>query len=142
MSHTFFYQPIEIRSFIDRVGNQAFSLHLDQMNLVSQESFFNTTALIEKTFDLLADKVASVHLKDILFDHRHMFLKRVEVYIGDGVMDYDIYLRKLSALLLNTPCFCEHFAEERDYAVNFTRLHHLASKTGVHFLDRHERILT
>jgi len=125
--NTFFYQPEEIRSFIDSVDHPRFGLHLDQMNVVSQSSFYNTTALIERTFDLLADVAVSAHLKDVQCDHRHMFLKYDEVNIGDGVMDYQTYLTRLAALPPDLPCYCEHMAEERDYALNFARLHHLAA---------------
>ena len=65
-----------------------------------------------------------------------MFLKWDEVYIGDGVMDYETYLKRLSELPPDTPCYCEHLREERDYALNFARLHRLADKTGVRFLRR------
>lgn len=134
--NTFFYQPEEIKAFIDDVGHPSLGLHLDQMNLVSQASYFNTTALIEKTFALLADKVVSVHLKDIKCDPSHMFLKWDEVRIGDGVMDYDTYLKKLATLDPDTPCYCEHFANEGDYAIAFARLLHLARKAGVAFTPR------
>ena len=133
---SFFYRPEDIRAFIDSVDHPSFGLHLDQMNLVNQEYFYNTTALINKTFDLLADAVASVHVKDVGCDYSHMFLKWDEVNIGDGVMDYETYLRRLAELPPDTPCYCEHMAEERDYALNFARLHHLAQKAGVSFLRR------
>jgi len=136
--NTFFYQPEDIREFIDSVGHPAFGLHLDQMNMVDQAHFFDTTTLINKTFDLLADKVASVHLKDIREDYTHMFLKWDEVYIGDGVMDYDTYLKRLAALPPDTPCYCEHMAAEAEYALCFARLHRLADKAGVKFLRRGE----
>lgn len=137
--NTFFYQPEDIREFIDRVDHPAFGLHLDQMNMVSQRNFFNTTDLISRTFDLLADKIVSVHLKDIQCDFRNTFLKYDEVFIGDGVMDYDTYLKRLAELSPNMPCYCEHMDEERDYALSFARLHHLAGKAGVRFLRRGER---
>ena len=136
--NTFFYQPEAIRTFIDSVDHPALGLHLDQMNMVSQASYYNTTALINQTFGLLTDFVASVHLKDINCDYRHMFLKLDEVLIGDGVMDYDTYLRCIAQLPEDTPCFCEHLAEEADYIVNFKRLHKLAAKIGVRFLRRGE----
>ena len=136
--NTFFYQPEDIREFIDSVGHPAFGLHLDQMNMVDQASFYDTTGLINRTFDLLADKVWSVHLKDIRCDFSHMFLKWDEVRIGEGVMDYDTYLKRLAALPADTPCYCEHFSSEGDYAICFARLHHLARKAGVRFLRRLE----
>ncbi len=134
--NTFFYKPEEIREFIDRVDHPAFGLHLDQMNMVSQADFYDTTSLINQTFDLLADKVASVHLKDIRCDHAHMFLKWDEVYIGDGVMDYETYLKRLAELPPDTPCYCEHMSAESDYILNFQRLHERAAKAGVGFLPR------
>jgi len=133
----FFYQPEDIREFIDSVGHPRFGLHLDQMNMMSQKDFFNTTGLINRTFDLLADKVFSVHLKDIAFAN-HMFMKLDEVHIGDGFLDYGTYLKRLSKLPPDTPCSCEHFNTLGDYAICYARLHHLAKKNGVHFLRRGE----
>jgi len=137
--NTFFYQPEDIREFINSVDHPAFGLHLDQMNMISHKDFYNTRDLINRTFNLLAEKVVSVHLKDIRWDFRHMFLKWDEVYIGDGVMDYEVYLKCLAELPLDTPCYCEHMTEERDYALNFSRLQYLAEKVGVRFLKRGER---
>jgi len=134
--NNFFYQPEEIREFIDRVDHPSFGLHLDQMNMVDQRSFFNTTDLINRTFDLLADQIVSVHLKDIRCDYAHMFLKWDEVYIGDGVLDYDTYLKRLNSLPPDTPCYCEHLPDERDYALNIARAKHFAQKAGVRFLPR------
>jgi sugar phosphate isomerase/epimerase len=137
--NTFFYQPGEIRAFIDDVNHPEFGVHLDQMNMVSQQSYYSTTELIDTTFDLLADVLASVHLKDVRCDPEHMFLKWDEVHIGDGVMDYDAYLRRLAQLPPDTPCYCEHLPTEGDYALNFSRLHHLAVKSGVRFVPRDPR---
>lgn len=134
--NSFFYHPEDIRDFIDRVNHPSFGLHLDLMNLVSHDNFYDTTNLIIKTFNLLADKVYSVHLKDIRCDYTHMFLKWDEVYIGDGVMDYDTYLKHIATLPPDITCFCEHMASESDYAVCFSRLHHLAHKAGLRFLTR------
>lgn len=137
--NTFFYQPEEIRAFIDGIDHPSFGLHLDQMNMVNQHYFYRTAELINKTFDLLADRVVSVHLKDVRPDPFHLFLKWDEVNIGDGVMDYEVYLERLAELPADTPCFNEHLADERDYALNFARLHHLAENAGVRFLRRGER---
>lgn len=136
--NTFFYQPADIRAFIDSVDHPSFGLHLDQMNMVGQHNIYRTTELINETFDLLAPFVVSVHLKDIRCDATHMFLKYDEVLIGDGEMDYETYLRRLAALPSDTPCYCEHLASEAEHALNNARLHHLAGKAGVRFLRRGE----
>jgi sugar phosphate isomerase/epimerase len=136
--NSFFYQPPEIRAFLDRVGHPMFGVHLDQMNMIDQTHYYRTTELINTTFDLLADAVASVHLKDLRCDYTHMMLKWDEVYIGDGVIDYETYLRRLAELPPDTPCYCEHMPDERDYALNYARLHYLASQAGLRFLGRGE----
>ena len=134
--HSFFYQPQDIKDCIDRVDHPKFGLHLDQMNMVSQAMYYRTTELINSTFDLLADKVASVHLKDIRCDSSHMFLRYDEVMIGDGVMDYDTFVTRLAQLPPHTPCFCEHLCEEHEYATNFQRLLAIAQENNVSFLPR------
>jgi sugar phosphate isomerase/epimerase len=138
-TNSFFYQPEQILEFINFVDHPMFGVHLDQMNMVSQATFYHTTELINRTFDLLADHVTSAHLKDVRWDYEHMFLKWDEVYIGDGVIDYQTLLKRISELPADTPCFCEHMAEERDYALNFARLHQLARETGTRFLRRGEK---
>ena len=134
--NTFFYRPEAIVEFIESVDHPSFGLHLDQMNMVSQDYYFDTTSLIDKTFELLSGYVVSAHLKDIACDHEHMFLKYDEVHIGDGVMDYDTYLRRLSELSDDLPCFCEHMDTEAEYALNFARLHRLAEKALTSFMPR------
>jgi len=136
--NTFFYQPQPIRAFIDRVDHPRFGLHLDQMNMIDHAHYYRTTELIDETFDLLADKIVSVHLKDLRCDSGHMFLKWDEVDIGDGIMDYGTYLRRLATLPQDTPCYCEHMPREEDYTRNFARLHALAETAGVRFLRRGE----
>jgi len=48
-------------------------------------------------------------------------------------------LKRLAELPPDTPCYCEHMREERDYALNFARVHYLAQKSGVRFLRRAEQ---
>ena len=136
-NNTFFYQPERIRAFIDSVGHPMLGLHMDQMNMVHQSDYYDTTALIGRTFDLLADKVFSVHLKDIRMTRGPGdFMAFKEVRIGEGAMDYETYLRRLADLPADTPCYCEHLAGEGDYALNFARLHRLAESVGAAFLPR------
>jgi len=54
-------------------------------------------------------------------------------------MDYETFLKRLAELPADTTCYCEHMREERDYALNFARLHRLAEKAGVRFLPRTPR---
>lgn len=137
--NSFFYQPEEINAFIDSIDHPNFGLHLDQMNMVSQDNYFNTTELINLTFDRLSNKIISVHLKDVRCDGQYMMLKYDEVMIGDGVLDYPTFLNRLSELPEDITCFCEHLSSEEEYADNFNRLHDLADSIGLGFKKRSER---
>lgn len=135
-TNTFFYQPAAIREFLDDVDHPAIGIHLDQMNMVDQAHYYRTTELINETFDLLTPYVGGVHFKDVRWDWHHMLLKFDEVLIGDGVLDYPTYLTRVSQLDPEITTYCEHLEEEGDYAINFARLHHLASELGTSFVPR------
>jgi sugar phosphate isomerase/epimerase len=134
--NTFFYQPEDIAAFLDAVDHPRVGLHLDQMNMVDQRTFFDTTGLIERTFDLLADRIISIHLKDIGCDHAHLFLKWDEVPIGTGTMDYATLLPRIATLDPDMTCYCEHWQTEEEYAREFATLHRLAGAQGLEFKKR------
>jgi sugar phosphate isomerase/epimerase len=137
-NHSFFYRPRPILEFIESLDDPRVAVHLDQMNMIDQDHIFRTTEYIDETFDLLGPYIGGVHFKDLAWDWKHMFLKFDEVLIGDGVIDYDTYLRRVAALDGDIACFCEHLSEEGDYAINFARLHKLAADNGLSFTRRGE----
>lgn len=136
--NTFFYEPNDVAAFLESVDHPALRLHLDQMNMISQSSYYDTTSLIERTFALLGDRIVAAHLKDLRWDYDHYMLKWDEVLVGDGVLDHETLLRHLAALAPDIPAFCEHLATEAEYASNFARLHERAERAGVRFLPRVE----
>lgn len=137
---TFFYQPEDIRAFIDSVGHPRFGVHMDQGNMISHASFYDTTSMIRRTFDLLRDHVVSVHIKDIGWQGDHFGLRWNEVFIGDGTMDLVEYVRHIEQLGPDTTVYCEHFADEGEYAINFARLHQVARKAGTRFRTMDEPV--
>lgn len=135
-TNTFFYQPEAIREFLDSVGHPRVGLHLDLMNMVDQYHYYRTTELIDETFDLVGQYIGAVHFKDLLWDWEHMFLKFDEVPVGNGVIDYKTYIRRLAALGRDIPCFVEHFPTEGEFAMSFARLHRIAGEVGASFEPR------
>jgi sugar phosphate isomerase/epimerase len=138
--NTFFYEPDDIAEFLASVDHPRLRLHLDQMNMISQKTYYDTTSLIERTFELLADRIVAAHLKDLRWDYEHFMLKWDEVLIGEGVLDYETYLTHLARLPADTPVFCEHLAGEEQYVENFARLRERAGRAGVEFLRRHRAV--
>jgi sugar phosphate isomerase/epimerase len=132
----FFYGPEAIAECIQGVDHPMFGVHLDQMNMVDQYSYFDTTDLINRTFDLLSDHIGGVHMKDIRWDWEYLFMKFDEVLIGDGVLDYHTLLTRLRELPPDLPCLCEHMETEGEFAINFARVRSIAAEVGAEFLPR------
>jgi len=135
---SFFYRPDDCAAFFESVEDPRVRLHFDPMNMVSFDTFFDTTALFGRMFDQFDGRIASVHLKDVAWDNGHSgaFLKWDEVLIGDGVMDYTALLQKLATLPDDITCYCEHLPDEAVYLENFRRLHTTADAAGVEFKRR------
>ncbi|MDP6350160.1 MAG: sugar phosphate isomerase/epimerase family protein [Chloroflexota bacterium] len=135
-NNTFFYQPEDIREFLDSVGHPRVGFQSDPVNMIAFDTYFDTTSLINRTFDLLSDYIFSAHVKDLRWDYRHLILKWDEVLIGDGVFDLATYLKRMDELDPDTPCYCEHLADEESYAHNFARVHEAAEEAGVNLVTR------
>jgi sugar phosphate isomerase/epimerase len=123
-------------ALIESVDHPNLGVHLDIVNMTSHGNFYATGSLVERAFRLLSKHVVSVHLKDIAWDGGHFGLRWNEVLIGDGSFDVATYVRHAATLAPDMTCYCEHLPEERDYAVNFARLHHLAAASGLAFKRR------
>ena len=50
-------------------------------------------------------------------------IKYDEVFIGDGIIDYETYIKHVDSLSPDITCYCEHLNTEQDFALNFARLH-------------------
>ena len=133
---SFFYQPADIRAFLDWVDHPSVGVHLDLVNMISQQRYYHTTELVHEAFDLLETYIGGIHIKDLLLDWKHMLLKFDEVQIGDGVVDHAALLERAAKLDPNMSCFTEHLATEAEYAISFARLHFLADRVGSPFVRR------
>jgi sugar phosphate isomerase/epimerase len=123
---TFYYEPEGCAELIAAVDHPRFGVHLDIVNMISQASYWDTTSLIDTTFELLGDRIWAAHLKDLRVDDRYHGLKYDEVIVGDGNVDLRAFLGHLSNYDTDFPCMCEHLAKEEDYIVSFERLHEVA----------------
>lgn len=134
--NTFFHGPEAVREFLDQVGHPRLALHLDQMNMHSVETYFQSTAVIARTFDLLADRVASVHAKDLRWHPSYMFLRLDEVMPGGGVLDYDLFLYRLTTLDPDIAVFVEHWDSAEQFVEAIRRLRAMATREGIGFVTR------
>ena len=135
-NNSFYYQPEDIREFLDSVGHPMVGLQLDIVNMIAFDTIYDTTSLINRTFDLLSDYIHAAHIKDMHWAPGHLILKWDEVLIGQGVLDLKTYLQRLGELDPDLPCYCEHLPDEESYAHNFARIHEAAGEAGLSFVAR------
>jgi hypothetical protein len=131
--NSFFYKPEAILEFLESVDHPQVALHLDQMNMVGQDTYYETTALVNTTFDLLAGHIGGVHFKDVFWDWSHMLLKFDEVLIITDRADENLLL---SSRNLPNVLVLEARNADPVNAMNFSRLHELARGLGFEFERR------
>ncbi|MCL2348907.1 MAG: sugar phosphate isomerase/epimerase [Planctomycetaceae bacterium] len=103
---------LKLLKAIDRKG---FGVHIDVCNMVnSPKLFFNTTKLINETFDLLGEHIVSAHAKDLRWNVE-MNLHFVECPLGQGPVDYETYLRRMAMLPGDVPLMIEHMKDQAEY---------------------------
>lgn len=136
--NTFFQKPDEILAFLQSVDHPSLGLHMDLMNMVTPETYYRTTELAHHAFDLLEPYIASVHAKDILWSYgkQRSVYQLDEVYVGDGVMDYDAYLQRLDRLDPDLTVYTEHYSTREEYQTALQRLRQAAKNAGARFLPR------
>ena len=81
----------------------------------SPRRFYENTAYIRHTFQLLKDEIVSLHLKDIALKPDALTVVFEEVPIGMGGMDYVTLMEEISRLPADTPAILEHLQTEAEY---------------------------
>lgn len=120
---------------IRAVDRPMFAAHLDPVNLVmTPRSYADTGRLIRRCFEVLGPYIVSCHAKDIVL-RREAALHLDEVQIGDGVLDYGIYLAELARLGGDVPLMLEHL-EAPEYAVARDRIFSVGDRVGIAFMHR------
>lgn len=118
---------------IRAVDRPAFGAHLDPCNLVnSPDRFYHNGRLLDECFDKLGPWIVSCHAKDLTWDVE-MNIHFREVPLGEGSLDYGVFLKRLAALPNDVPLMIEHMAGEAEYDTSRRHLFDLAPKLGVQF---------
>jgi sugar phosphate isomerase/epimerase len=129
--------PDSVDSYVDlirAVDRPEFAAHIDPVNLVmTPRTYFDTGALIRECFDKLGPWIVSCHAKDIVL-RESAALHLDEVQIGEGNLDYGMYLSEL-ARLDGVPLMLEHLQPE-EYALGRDRIFAAGDKAGVSFTHR------
>lgn len=104
--------PERARDVVDAVGSRALRFNADPVNMVGTlEHAYNSTTLVNRTFDVLGDRIVAAHIKD--FTVRSTLLVHLdEVPLGEGLMDQVTYLRRFEAGRPDGWMLVEHLPDE------------------------------
>jgi sugar phosphate isomerase/epimerase len=125
--------PDAYLKMIKAIDRKGFAVHLDPCNAIQSPSkYYHNTDLLNECFDKLGPWIVSCHAKDLTWDVE-MNVHFREVCLGDGVLDYGTYLRRLAALPSDVPLMIEHMKDAAEYDKSRKHLLELGAKIGVRF---------
>jgi sugar phosphate isomerase/epimerase len=103
--------PERVRRIIERVSPEWIKVNFDVVNFVADfPTAYNTTALINRMFDVLGPYIFSTHLKDVYVEDRHT-VHISETVPGQGILDFDTLFRRLEAEVPHLYAAIEHLPE-------------------------------
>lgn len=106
--------PEEYLRIINAVDRREFGVHFDPVNIIaSPRRYYFNGQFIRKCLALLGDHVISCHAKDLNMAPVYPTVKIDETFIGDGVLDYDTYLREIRKLNRVPTLMIEHLNESQ-----------------------------
>ncbi len=115
------------------VDRKAFAVHLDPCNLVnSPERYYRSSDLVRECYRKLGPHVASVHAKDLTWDVE-MAVHFREVRIGQGAIDYAVFLAEHARHAAEAPLMLEHLPNEVDYDAARDHVRAAGGRLGLRF---------
>jgi sugar phosphate isomerase/epimerase len=99
---------------IEAIDRPGFAVHLDPVNIIaSPRRYYNNAQFIKRCFALLGPWIVSCHAKDLNMPPKHATVKIDETFIGDGVLEYDTYLKEIDKLNPPPTLMIEHLNENQ-----------------------------
>lgn len=108
--------PEEYLRFLAAIDRPATGVHLDICNTMNNpRRLYKNTEFIRHTFNLLRDRIVTLHLKDIRLKPDSGVAEFEEVLIGEGNIDYLTLLAEIKKLPADIPAMLEHLETEEEY---------------------------
>lgn len=106
--------PEEYLRLIKAIDRKAFAAHFDPVNIISSpRRYYFNSEFIKLSFALLGDHIVSCHAKDLNMAPVYPTVRIDETFIGDGILDYNTYLREIMKLNPQPTLMIEHLNESQ-----------------------------
>lgn len=100
-----------MRDVLDEVNSPAIRCDLDPVNWLTLHTVFRNGAAINRMVDVLGSRIFNAHAKDVVVEKR-LSLHINEVPAGQGILDWDRFMRRIEALGPERFLVVEHAAVE------------------------------
>ena len=105
--------PQRMRDILDLVASPALKVNIDPVNFIGTvREVHHTQGILNQLFDLLGRDIAAAHLKDLALEDR-LVVHITEVVLGEGTLDYDLFLRRMDELCPQGYGLIEHLPDEQ-----------------------------
>ena len=105
--------PRKVRDLLDAVGSPALKFNIDPVNFYRTiYDVFDSRPVLNELFDLLGRDIVAAHFKDMALQDR-LVLHIDEVVIGQGALDYGLFLTRLQAECPRAYGLIEHLPDEK-----------------------------
>lgn len=115
---------------IEEIGNPRLKVCIDPVNMINLGTYYRNTELINECFDILGEHIIAAHAKDTYVLPDKMSAYITEVVPGEGILDYETYLVRLSHLSYPRTLLIEHIPDEK-YTEAKKYIEETAAKVGV-----------
>lgn len=113
-SYLFPDSPESYARFIEAIDRIEFAVHLDPVNIIAcPRRYYYNDQFIKRCFAILGSSIVSCHAKDLNMEPIYPTIKIDETFIGDGILNYNVYLKEIEKL---DPCptlMIEHLNESQ-----------------------------
>lgn len=117
--------PTKMKRMIDDVKSENLGVILDISNMIEIENRKDQHLIIDQSFDLFADKIKVIHLKDFMFDKNE---KKITL-VGAGELDVKYLFDKIKTFNVS----CQFILDEtrvEDYSESLIRIENLLSENN------------
>ncbi|MFC1541107.1 sugar phosphate isomerase/epimerase family protein [Candidatus Latescibacterota bacterium] len=112
------------------VGSDRVKVTLDPANMFHPGVYFRSAELLNTCFDLIGEDIVCAHAKDISWTSMVPGLSEGSI-LGEGIMDYEVYLSHLSRMKYPRCLLIEHLRGAEAYEKSHAFVKETAKKIGV-----------
>ena len=105
--------PKAFQQFLEDVGDSRCKVCIDPVNMMNMSVYLRNTELINESFDLLGENIIAGHAKDTYVIPNRMSVYLTENAPGQGILDYETYLVRLSRLSYPRSLLIEHIPDDQ-----------------------------